>query len=134
MGTIQRSPGIFFLVTALVAGLAGAACGSTRGSATASSENGAFEVKTSQLFITVANRSGRPLVDIRVGIVPAGRMTTFTTSYARMESAEKRDFSLALFRSSDGTPFSLRVHRPRSVKVSGKDLDGKTHETEVSWD
>ena len=108
-------------------------------SGVSSMENdGSFEIQPSQLSIRVTNTAGQALTRIRVAIVlDDGRATEFTVLHTRMESSERRDFSLALFRSNYpdiGTPFNLRVHNPRSVKVSGVNLDGKTRTVEVPWD
>jgi hypothetical protein len=43
------------------------------------------------------------------------------------------DFSLASFRGRDGTPFNLRVVKPRLVAFSAKDTLGGTHQAEVPW-
>jgi Flp pilus assembly protein CpaB len=90
-------------------------------------------VETSQLFITVKNQSGQPLSNVHVSIVPVGAATVFTATISRMESGEKRDLSLAEFHGRDGTPFNLRVVRPKTVKVSGTNVDEKTVEVEVPW-
>ncbi len=104
-------------------------------SGASSMENdGSFEIQSSQLFVSVTNTAGQPLMSIKVAIVPVGRQTEFSTSHARMESSERRDFSLAQFRGNDGTPFNLRVHNPRSVKVTSVDLNGETHNVEVPWE
>jgi hypothetical protein len=92
-----------------------------------------IRVENTQMFVTVENRSGLNLRDVSVRIVPAGASTEFVTSVYRMENGEKRDFTLGSFRGRDGTPFNLRVVRPRSVKVSATDLNGKTVEVEVPW-
>jgi hypothetical protein len=50
----------------------------------------------------------------------------------RMPNGEKRSFPLESFRMLDGTKFRLNVTRVSSVKISAKDVTGKTHEYEVS--
>lgn len=99
----------------------------------ASSENQPFRVSTSQMFVTVENQAGLPLSDIKVGIVPASRATTFTASWSRLDTNEKRDFSLREFRDQGGTQLNLRIHRPRSVVVSGVDINMKKYEAEQPW-
>lgn len=106
--------------------------GSTGGSSGDAASN-AFAVQTSQLFVTVENRSGLTLSDIRVAIVPVGRATLFTSSIGRMDPGEKRDISIANFRGREGTPFNLRVHRPISVEVTATDINQKQYKTEVDW-
>jgi hypothetical protein len=117
------------LVMAAAIGAVG--CG---GGGTSSSAGPALiEVETSSVLMTVRNQSGRTLVDVRVSIVPVGGATQFTATIPRMESGEKRNLSLREFRGKDGTPFDLRVIKPKKVRVSGTDPDGKTIEVERPW-
>ena len=37
------------------------------------------------------------------------------------------------FSGRDGTPFSLRVVKPKSVEVKGTGADGKTYEVSIPW-
>jgi hypothetical protein len=116
----------------MAAAIGAIACG---GGGTASNAGGAalIEIEISQIFMTVTNRAGRALADVRVSIVPVGGATLFTARLGRMEHGEKRDLSLGQFQGRDGTPFDLRVVKPRAVRVSGTDLDGKTVEVEKPW-
>lgn len=126
----------FLSWTMLVAGLAVAtAPGCSAGGA--ADEGGAaeapFEVEVSQLYITVTNRSGGPLLGVRIEITPAGRATVFTATQGRIESGERRNFALGSFRGRDGTPFNLRVHRPKAVTVTAKSVMGAEFRREVPW-
>lgn len=90
-------------------------------------------VQTSQMFVTVENKAGLPLIDIDVAIVPVGAPTEFTKFVERLENGEKRDVSLGDFSAQGGTTFSLRIVRPKTVRVRAKDLVGKTYEVAVPW-
>jgi hypothetical protein len=92
-----------------------------------------IRIENSQMFVTVENRSGLALRDVQVRIIPVGGTTEFIASVYRLENGEKRDFPLSAFRGRDGTPFNLRVVRPKSVKVSGTDINNKTIEVETAW-
>lgn len=111
-------------------GLLGPGCSSGTGTG-GGAEQGPLDVKVSSLAVTVANRSGRVLTDVRVSIM--GGIMPFTASYGRLDPGQRRDFSLAEFRARDGTQFNLRLHRPRSVRVTALDPDGKTHQVELPW-
>jgi hypothetical protein len=89
-------------------------------------------VETSSLFLTIENRAGGPLIDLTVGIVPVGG-NVFTALVSRLEASSKREMSLSEFSSRDGTTFSLRLARPKSVRVQAKDLAGKAYTVEVPW-
>ena len=119
-------------VAILVATLAVVACGGSSESAAAASMGGPIEVEVSQLFITVTNRSGGAITDLKVEIIPIGRATIFTASHYRLESESKRDFSMADLRGSDGTPFNLRIHKPRSIRVTAKGMSDN-YDIEVPW-
>ena len=106
-------------------------CGSS-GSAGASAVGGPIEVEVSQLFITVTNKSGGPLRDVKVEIVPVGRQTIFTATHYRLESEADHDFSMADLRGNDGTPFNLRIHKPQTVRVTAKGLSDE-YTVEVPW-
>ncbi len=109
------------------AGGAGGAIG------TSGSEAVPIAVQTSQLFVSLENQSGLSLFDVRVGIVPVGRATVFTSSIGRMDPGEKRDIPVANFRGREGTPFNLRIHRPRTVEVTATDINQKQYKSETDW-
>ena len=96
-------------------------------------EQALLRVEISRMFVTVENRSGFSLREVRIEIVPMARTTDFSIIVPRMENGEKRDFPLGNFRGRDGTPFNLRVVRPKSLKVSGTDINNRTVQVEVPW-
>jgi hypothetical protein len=126
----RRSGFLGSLCLAGLTGLALAACSSSEPSA---QNDAPIGVQTSQLSVIVENKVGMPLLDVEVAIVPVGGATQFTKFFSRMENAEKRDIELASFHGRDGTPFSLRVVRPKTVRVKGKDLNNKVHQVDVPW-
>jgi hypothetical protein len=95
--------------------------------------NALVEVETSPIYLTIENKAGKPLLDVHVAIVPVGGVTQFTTSVGRMETAEKRNLSIGDFRGRDGTPLDLRVSKPKTVRVTAKDLDGNVIESAKPW-
>lgn len=123
----EARPGVALAI--LWASVLGVGCGAGTGSRGA--EEGPLDVKVSQLAVTVANRSGRVLTDVRVTI--SSGIMPFSASYGRLDPGQRRDFSLAEFRARDGTQFNLRLHRPRSVRVTATDPDGKTHQVDLPW-
>ena len=91
------------------------------------------KIQTSQMYVTVRNDSGAPLNEVSVAIVPIGRQTVYNKFIGRLENSESKNIMLGEFFGRDGTPFSLRVVKPRSVAVTGKDVKGQNHNTEVAW-
>lgn len=91
------------------------------------------KILTSQMYVTLRNESGAPLSDVTVSIVPVGRQTIYNKYIGRLESSESRNVMLGDFLGRDGTPFSLRVVKPRSVEIKGKDVKGKDYTAEAGW-
>ena len=96
-------------------------------------QNAPISIQTSQLSVVVENKVGMPVTEVEVSIIPLGGSTAFKKFIGRMESAEKRDLALNDFFGNDGTTFSLRLVRPKSVRVTGKDLNNKEVNVEQPW-
>jgi len=125
-------------VAVLVSGLLVASCSGARageaGAAATSGEGAAFVGLTiSSIFMSVENRAGGPLLNIRLAIKPIGGLTEFTRLLNRMEAGEKRNISFGEFSGRDGTPFSLRVVRPKEVNITAVDLVDKKYAMTVPW-
>ena len=95
--------------------------------------NAPVKILTTQMYVTLRNDSGAPLNQVSVAIIPAGRQTVYNKFIGRLENSESRNVMLGEFFGRDGTPFSLRVVKPRSVELKGKDVMGKDYSTEVAW-
>ena len=119
----------FFLLVALT--LLVAAC-SDQGAASQDA-NAPVKIAISQMYVTVRNESGLALNDVSVAIVPMGRTTVYNKFLGRLENAQSRNVMLGEFIGRDGTPFSLRVVKPRSVEVKGKDVKGQDYTSEIAW-
>jgi hypothetical protein len=127
--------GALLAAAAMVVGtieLTVSACSVDRESAQAQGASASIGVQMTELFVTIENKAGTPLINVTVSIVSVGGLP-FTRLVSRMENGERRDMSLAEFSGRDGTTFSLRVVRPKSVRVTAEDLAGKKHEAEVPW-
>jgi hypothetical protein len=82
--------------------------------------------------ITVENRAGHPLVDMKVAINPVSRSAPYTATVSRLETGSKRDFSLGEF-TEHGARINLNVVRPKEVVVTASDSDGKRYEATLPW-
>lgn len=109
------------------------AAGCSEQSAASQDANAPIKIETSQMYVTVKNDSGLALNDVSVTIVPMGRTTMYTKYVGRLENADSRNVMLGELVGRDGTPFSLRVVKPRSVEVTGKDVRGQDYKAEVAW-
>ena len=117
---------VFVALGVLIAGC------SERGAAD-SEANAPVKIETSQMYVAVRNEAGMALNEVSVAIMPVGRSTTYTKFVGRLENGEARKIMLGDFIGRDGTPFSLRVVRPRAVQVKGKDVKGTEHTSESPW-
>jgi hypothetical protein len=95
--------------------------------------NAPVKIAISQMYVTVRNESGLALNDVSVAVVPMGRTTLFSKFVGRLENAQSRNIMLSEFIGRDGTPFSLRVIKPRSVEVKGRDVNGRDYASEIAW-
>ncbi len=90
-------------------------------------------VQTSSFGVNLENRSGARISDITVEIVPYGAATSYTVKHYGLSSSEKRDFYLYNFRARDGMALDLSVSRPKLVRVTATDFNGKPMTVEVPW-
>lgn len=96
-------------------------------------EPSVIALETSNQSVTITNNAGKPIEDVRIVIQPVGTVPPFTSTLRRMENAERREISLAQFRSNDGTTFSPRFTKARRVTVTAIDIVGKKHEVTRAW-
>ncbi len=137
MATAFRRVGVLGAAV-LVSGYLASSCSNPSsgeaGAAGTSGEGTAFvSLTVSSIFMTVENRAAQPLLDIRIAIKPIGGATEYTKLISRMEGTEKRTISLGEFGGRDGTPFSLRVVRPKEVTVTAVNLTDRKYAMTVPW-
>ena len=121
-----------FLPVISLIGLAFLASGCSEGAASQDA-NAPIRIETSQMYVTVRNQTGLALNEVEIVITPVGRSTVYKKFLGRLESAENRNVMLGDFMGRDGTPFSLRIAKPRSVQVLGTDVNGKKYDVQVAW-
>jgi hypothetical protein len=109
--------------------LSQAACAADK--ETVQAADASIGIETGQLFVTIENRSGGPLVDLTLTVQTPSAPYTYMIS--RIEAGQKRDVAVSSFSSRDGTGLNLRLIRPRSVKATAKDLINKPYEAQVTW-
>jgi hypothetical protein len=88
-------------------------------------------IETGQLFVTLENRAGGPLIDLSVTVQTPAAPYSYLVS--RLEAGQKRDIAVSSFSSRDGTGLNLRMVRPRTVHAVAKDLTGKSYDATASW-
>jgi hypothetical protein len=100
---------------------------------TSGAEPSVIALETSSQSVTVTNNAGKPIEDVRVAIHPVGSAPPYTSTLRRLENGEKRELSLAQFRSNDGTTFNPRFAKAKQVTVTATDIVGKKHELTKAW-
>jgi hypothetical protein len=88
---------------------------------------------TSQTYITIENRSGNALAEGLIELVPSGVLAPFRRELPRLESGAKRDMSYDLFSGAGGSRFRPGVTRIKSVRITAKDVSGKTYKVEAPF-
>jgi hypothetical protein len=123
-----------FVITLSVclAAFLAAGCSGGESAESVSAAEGPILVETSQAFVTFQNRSGLPFTEVVISILPYGP-GEYTRRLSRIENTMKREVPLTQFQGRDGTPFNLRVTRPKAVRVHAEDAAGKSYDVEVPW-
>jgi len=88
---------------------------------------------TSQTYITIENRSGNALAEGLIELVPSGVLAPYRRELPRMESGAKRDVSYDLFSGAGGSRFRPGVTRIKAVRITAKDISGKTYKVEAPF-
>jgi hypothetical protein len=133
MDRIRRRHLAWLACVLVVAGLALPAVGCSDQAAEQAAADSPLSVEVRQSFMTIRNKAGLPLTDVTIAIVPVGRQTEYTKFYGRIETSQNFDVSLGDFNGRDGTPFSLRVVKPRSIKIKASTMAGKKYDVELPW-
>jgi hypothetical protein len=124
--TLRRYPA--FTAPLLAGTIVVSGCGTNQAALPADSPIG---IQSTQLAVTVENKSGMPLVGVSVVVETPG--LDYTKTLARLENAERHDIRLDEFTSKDGTRLNLRAVQPRAVRVTATDLTNKGYDIATSW-
>ena len=88
---------------------------------------------TSPTYITIENRSGNALAEGLIELVPSGVLAPFRRELPRLESGAKRDLPYDLFSGAGGARFRPGATRIKSVRITAKDISGKTYKVEAPF-
>jgi hypothetical protein len=102
--------------------------------AAAQDPNAPVGFTTSQTYITIENRSGNALAEGLIELVPSGVLAPYRRELPRLESGAKRDVPFDLFSGAGGARFRPGVTRIRVVRITAKDVSGKTYKLEAPFD
>lgn len=96
------------------------------------SVDGPFFIEISQTYLTVENRTGSPIVEGEVSIVPVGILPPFTARLPRIEIGAEATILLNTFRGGGG-PFNRNIANARSVMVTATSQQGEIYEHEAPF-
>ena len=83
--------------------------------------------------ITVHNRVGRPLLNIRVVLEPAGDGPVYFHTLPTLDAGVTREIPFADFRSEEGALFEPGSHEPKQVKATARDTLGNSYDVTAPW-
>jgi hypothetical protein len=113
------------------------ACGGTSGEpgavGTTGDASSTINVRITGQFVAVENRSGSPLNDVQVTIIPTAGTVRYEAAIPRLEPGEARNVALDSFRGANGVTLNRMFVRPREVTVRATDQFGKALATSVPW-
>ena len=116
------------LACAVLAALAVTGCG-----AAAQDPDAPVGFTTSQTYITIENRSGNALAEGLIELVPSGVLAPFRRELPRLESGAKRDMPFDMFSGVGGARFRPGATRIKMVRITAKDVAGRTYKIEAPF-
>ena len=138
MGCPSRVRVSTFRASLLLVALCAVACGGDPEAAgtagTAGTADAPIAITISNTYLTVENRTGVPLLAGEMVIAQLGVRPPFRAKLSRLENGLTRDVTLNTFRAADGTLFNRTIARARSLKLTAKDVNGKTWEQEIPFE
>jgi hypothetical protein len=94
----------------------------------------AIVVGRSESAVSVENRVGRPLLNIRVTVETVGTGTPFILVLPTMDTGEKRALRFEELRNEDGALLDPVSVHPRQVKVTARDTLANSYDVTIPWE
>jgi hypothetical protein len=95
--------------------------------------NAPVRFTTSPTYITIENRSGNALAEGLIELVPSGVLAPFRRELPRLESGAKRDVPYDMFSGAGGARFRPGATRIKLVRITAKDVSGRTYKVEAPF-
>jgi len=93
----------------------------------------AIVVGRSESVVTVENRVGRPLLNVRITVEAVESGTPFVLVLPTMDTGEKRDLRFEEFRNEDGALLDPTSVRPGQIRVTARDTLANIHNVTIPW-
>ena len=97
------------------------------------SSDAAVVVARGERGITVENRAGRPLLNIRLVIEGRDNSAAFAFTLPTLDTGATREVPFADFRSDDGTLFEAGSVAAKQVKTTARDTLGNNYDVTTPW-
>jgi hypothetical protein len=94
----------------------------------------AIVVGRSESAVSVENRVGRPLLNVRVTVETVETGAPFILVLPTMDTGEKRDLRFEELRSEDGALLDPASVHPRQVKVTARDTLANSYDVTIPWE
>ena len=91
------------------------------------------EVRTSESAVTVENRAGRALLNVRVAIEARGTPAAFVRTVPSIETGQTMNLLLTDFRTEEGEVFDPFATAPARVTVKARDTLTNSYEVSAEW-
>jgi hypothetical protein len=125
-----------FFLGALGVGAALAMTGCTNAAVDKAVGEGAgagIEVSTSAGAVTIANKTTRPLLNVRVTLTANGASTPFVKVVPTIDANQNADVQLSEFRTEDAAMYDPAANAPKSVRVTARDTLGNSYDESAEW-
>jgi hypothetical protein len=93
----------------------------------------AIVVVRSESAVTIENRVGRPLLNVRITVEPVESGTPFILVLPTMDTREKRDLRFEEFRNEDGALLDPTSVRRGQIRVTARDTLANIHNVTIPW-
>ena len=90
-------------------------------------------VTASDAGVTVANRTGRPLLDVRMTITGGTPSASFIRVVPTIDAGAKSDSQPSDFHTEDGTLLDPAAVHPTNITVTARDTIGKSYSVATPW-
>ena len=90
-------------------------------------------VTASNAGVTVENRTGRPLLDVRITIEGSSPGASFIRIVPTMDAGAKSESQPSDFHTDDGTLLDLASVHPMRVAVTARDTVAKSYSVGAPW-
>jgi nucleoid-associated protein YgaU len=91
-------------------------------------------VQTLPSAVTVENRAGRPLLNVRVAIDAKGVLAPFVRTIPSIETGQTMTLALTDFRTEEGVALDSAATAPTQVTVRARDTLTNSYEVTARWD